>query len=223
MPRRPRQCTGGLVFHVMNRAARRLTLFEDSADYELFSDALREAIERFGMRLICYVIMPNHWHLVVWPSEDGHLSAFMAWMTATHVRRWHLRRDSVGSGTLYQGRYKAVAVQTDAHFYTVCRYVERNPVRAGLTTRPCDWRWGSAWPGGSPVAPTLCAWPVARPANWSDLVVREQPPGELIDLRRAIATSRPLGEDSWVLATAASIRWTTGLRGPGRPGKDRRN
>jgi putative transposase len=201
----------------MNRAARRLTLFERAADYDLFCGVLREATDRFSMRLLCYVVMPNHWHLVVWPSADGHLSAFMAWMTAAHVRAWHVRRESVGSGTLYQGRYKAVPVQTDTHLYTVCRYVERNPVRAGLTTRPRDWRWGSAWAEAAPWAPRLSAWPAGRPDNWSDVIDREQPPEELVALRRAIAAGRPLGTRCWALTTAASIRWTRGLRGPGRP------
>lgn len=141
----------------------------------------------------------------------------MAWMTASHVRRWHHRRGSAGSGTLYQGRYKAVAVQADAHFYTVCRYVERNPVRAGLTKRPCDWRWGSASQQERPVAPSLYEWPIARPDNWRDLVECEQPPEELIALRRAIRRSRPVGAEGWVLETAGAIRWTTGLRRPGRP------
>lgn len=217
MPRRPRQSTGGLVFHVMNRAARRLTLFESPRDYALFSDVLREAIERFAMRLVCYVVMPNHWHLVVWPAGDKDLSTFMAWMTATHVRRWHLRHQSVGTGTIYQGRYKAVAVQTEAHLYTVCRYVERNPVRAGLAPRPGEWRWSSAWREPSLVAPQLCEWPVSRPDNWTEIVEQEQPPAELRELRRAIVQSRPFGAETWAGRTAASIDWRTGMRGRGRP------
>jgi putative transposase len=201
----------------MNRAARRLTLFETASDYAAFSGALREATERFEMRLLCYVVMPNHWHLVVWPASDETLSTAMAWMTAAHVRRWHRRHNSVGTGTLYQGRYKALAVQDRAHFYTVCRYVERNPVRARLVTRPVDWPWSSASAQPSANAPRLVDWPVARPENWCDIVKHEEPLAELGELRRAIAKSRPFGTDSWAASTAASLGWTSGMRPPGRP------
>jgi putative transposase len=201
----------------MNRAARRLTLFETSSDYASFSGVLREATERFEMRLLCYVVMPNHWHLVVWPAADETLSASMAWMTADHVRRWHRRHNSIGSGTLYQGRYKALAVQDLAHFYTVCRYVERNPVRARLVTRPVEWPWSSACDRPSAISPRLVDWPVARPGNWSEIVEHEEPPTELGELRRAIARSRPFGAEPWAVSTAASLGWTTGMRSRGRP------
>jgi putative transposase len=203
----------------MNRSARRLPLFERQRDYALFSEVLRDTVDRFGMRILSYVVMPNHWHLVVWPVEDGDLSTCMAWMTATHVRRWHLSHESVGTGGIYQGRYKALAVQQEAHFYTVCRYVERNPVRAGLAARPSEWRWSSAWPWPSLEAPRLCDWPVARPSTWAELVEREQPPEELNELRQAVARSRPLGSDAWAVQTAASIGWTTGMRRRGRPNR----
>ena len=86
MPRRPRHATGGLVYHVMNRGARRLPLFETDEDYRLFLIALRDAQARVPLRLLSYVVMPNHWHLVVWPEHDDQLSRFMAWATGTHCR-----------------------------------------------------------------------------------------------------------------------------------------
>jgi putative transposase len=201
----------------MNRAARRLSLFETPREYTQFSDVLREATDLFGMRILSYVVMPNHWHLVVWPAGDRDLSTFMAWMTATHVRRWHLSHASVGTGALYQGRYKAVAVQEEAQFYTVCRYVERNPVRAGLVARPSEWRWSSAWPGPTPVAPRLSDWPVARPGNWTEFLDQEQPPAELAELRQAVARAHPLGSRPWAARVVSSTGWTTGMRPRGRP------
>lgn len=222
MPRRPRRGTAGLVFHVMNRGARRLTLFNETRDYETFLDVLRQATERFDMRLLSYVAMPNHWHLVLWPARDEQLSGFMAWMTATHVRRWHLGHGSVGTGTLYQGRYKAVAVSDDASLFTVCRYVERNPVRAGLVARARDWKWSSAWDMAHGKAPWLSAWPVDRPAQWDALVDSELPAAELRDLRRAIRRSRPFGSVEWRRETTQRLKWDTGLRPRGRPHRDDR-
>jgi hypothetical protein len=87
------------------------------------------------MRILAYCLMPNHWHFVLWPYDDGDLAAFMHRLTTTHVRRWHLHRHSVGAGHLYQGTFKSFPVQSDAHLLTVCRYVERNPVRARLVDR----------------------------------------------------------------------------------------
>jgi putative transposase len=89
--------------------------------------------------------MPNHFHLVLWPRTDTELSAFMAWLTTTHSKRWHAWRRTAGTGHVYQGRFKSFPVQDDSHFVTLCRYVERNALRADLARRAEDWRWGSLW------------------------------------------------------------------------------
>jgi REP-associated tyrosine transposase len=218
MPRRPRQGTGGLVFHVMNCGARRLPLFDRPGDYRLFVDALREATDRFpGMRLLCWVVMSNHWHLVLWPREDGDLSAFMAWITSTHSRRWHLVHNTVGSGTIYQGRFKAIPVRDDVHFLTVCRYVERNPVRARLVRRVEDWDWSSASCQWHLSGPRLHPWPVRRPASWEEDANAEENLPDLLQLRDAISRSSPFGSESWREQTTSSLGWQTGLRPRGRP------
>jgi putative transposase len=69
MPRRPRIAPGGLVYHVLNRAVARLCLFEKDADYAAFERVLAEALEKHPTRLLAYTVMPNHWHLVVWPRK----------------------------------------------------------------------------------------------------------------------------------------------------------
>jgi len=143
---RPRRVApGGYVYHVLNRANARLRIFDDSADYEAFERVLLQAVERTQTRLLAYCVMPNHWHLVVWPKTDGELSRFVGWLTLTHTQRWHAHRRSAGAGHLYQGRFKSFPVQEDEHFYSVCRYAERNALRANLragaasarTKKPC--------------------------------------------------------------------------------------
>ena len=98
------------------------------------------------------------------------MGAFMQAVTTTHVRRWRSHRHSVGAGHLYQGTYKSFPVQGDDHFYTVCRYVERNALRANLVARADDWRWGSLWQreqhGALNGYPPLCDWPLPRPRLW---------------------------------------------------------
>jgi putative transposase len=87
--------------------------------------------------------MPNHWHLVVWPERDGDLSEFMRWLTLTHTQRWHAKHHTQGTGPLYQGRFKGFPVANDEHCLRVLRYVEGNPLRAGLARSARRWRWSS--------------------------------------------------------------------------------
>jgi putative transposase len=139
MPRRKRIAKGNIVYHVLNRANGRLRIFKKDRDFEAFEQILGEGIERFEMRLCGYCIMSNHWHLVLWPVHDGDLSSFMKWITVTHSHRWHSSHGTVGIGHLYQGRYKSFPVQKEAYYLTLMRYVESNPVRAGLVRRSRDW------------------------------------------------------------------------------------
>ena len=125
-----------MVYHVLNRANARMPIFEKAEDYDAFERILDEAVRRVRMRLLAYCAMPNHWHMVVWPREDGDLSAFVGWLTLTHTQRWHAHRHSVGTGHVYQGRFKSFLVESDEHLWTVCRYVEGNALRAGLCTAP---------------------------------------------------------------------------------------
>jgi putative transposase len=131
---RPLRVTqGGYVYHVLNRANGRLRMFQKDADYEAFERILGEALEHVpGMRLLAYCLMPNHWHLLLWPQHDGELSDFGHWLALTHTQRWHAHSHNVGMGHLYQGRYKSFVVGADAHYLTVCRYVERNALRANF-------------------------------------------------------------------------------------------
>lgn len=130
-----------MVYHVLNRANARRTLLDDDGDYAAFEWVMVEACERVSMRLLAYCVMPNHWHLMVWPRQDGDLSRFINWLTLTHTQLWHQHRHSVGEGHVYQGRYKSFPVDTNNYLLTVCRYVDRNPVREGLADRAEQWSW----------------------------------------------------------------------------------
>ena len=103
MGRPKRDSRAGIIYHVLNRANADLKIFEKDGDYEAFERVLTEAVERSKMRLLSYCLMPNHWHLVLWPHLDGQLSTFTGWLTLTHTQRWHAHRHSTGRGHLYQG------------------------------------------------------------------------------------------------------------------------
>ena len=135
MPRRLRVSTGGYVYHVLNRAVGRGWLFKKDGDFLAFERVLAETHARLPMRIVSHCLMSNHWHLVLWPEQDGQLSEFMRLLTVTHTQRWHAHHHSAGTGPLYQGRFKSFPIQRDDHFLAVCRYVERNPLRAKLVNR----------------------------------------------------------------------------------------
>jgi len=95
------------------------------------------------VRLVAYCVLPNHFHLVAGPTDPARLSRLMHWVCTTHARRWHSHRQSIGQGPVYQGRFKAVAIQGADELVRVCRYVERNALPAGLVRRAQDWPWCS--------------------------------------------------------------------------------
>src|SRR5262245_56575181 len=190
MPRAPRTDVGDLVYHVLNRANARAPLLEDEADYRRFAELIGEERAHVGMRLLAWCLMPNHWHLVLWPRADGELCRFVRRLTQRHTQAWHGRHGTRGQGHLYQGRYKAFLVQGDAHLVTVCRYVERNPLRAGLVASAAEWPYGSlAQRRGA--ARLLDPWPLPRPACWAAVVDRPETPQELEALRRSVQRGAP--------------------------------
>src|SRR5258708_21094207 len=139
MPRRPRVNSGGIVYHVLNRAVGRGRLFHKPKDYEAFELTLAQTHARLPVRIIAYCLMPNHWHLVLWPRRDGELSEFMRWLTVTHTQRRHAHHHTAGTGPVYQGRFKSFPIEEDEHLRVVCRYVERNPLRTNLVKKAATW------------------------------------------------------------------------------------
>ncbi|QEG35326.1 REP-associated tyrosine transposase [Bythopirellula goksoeyrii] len=167
MPRTARASCGGYLYHVLNRGNGRQEVFHKTGDYSSFVDLMVAANERLPMRLVGYCLMPNHFHLLLWPLEDGDLSRWMQWLMTSHVRRYH--RHYPGSGHVWQGRFKAFPVQDDEHFWTVLRYVERNPLRAGLVRRSQDWDWSSLKPISNPPG-LLAEGPLVKYRGWTNYV-----------------------------------------------------
>jgi putative transposase len=223
MARKPRFSPGNIAYHVMNRTWGNLKLFEDDPDYQAFERVLAQACEREeSIRLCAYCLMPNHFHLVLYPAHDGQLSRFMQWLTMTHVQRWHAHRHTGGRGHLYQSRFKSFPIQQDAHFLKVCRYVERNPLRAKLVKRVEKWPWSSLWQrehDSAPLKDHLANWPVKRPANWIERVNQPQDEKELDNLRQSTQRGRPYGAPDWSTRTAKRLNIESSLRPVGRPVK----
>ena len=226
MPRKARAAPGGYVYHVLNRGVGRRALFEKDADYAAFEAVLGRAREREpGVALLTYCLMPNHWHLVVRPSREGELGAFMHWLTLTHTRRWQEHRRLHGSGHVYQGRYKSFPVQWEVHLLAVCQYVERNAARAGLVERAEAWRWSGLWVrryGDAEQRAWLSPWPIPGgvPRQWLRTVNASLSEAELTAVRRSVARGRPYGTPAWTTRVAERMGLGHTLRSPGRPRKD---
>ncbi len=189
MGRAPRVDIGDTVYHVINRANGRAQIFNSEVEYSDFEGLLNEIKETYDMRILAYIIMPNHWHLLLYPKKDGDLAKSMHWLTSTHVRRHHARNRTIGHGHLYQGTYKSFLVLDDAHFLSVLKYIERNAVRAKLSKTAQSWKWGSAFRrlGMNAKAKVLLAeLPVPLPNDYEKWINQAEPAEELAKIRDTV-------------------------------------
>ena len=134
------------------------------------------------MRMVGYCLMPNHFHLVLWPHEDGDVSRWMHWLLTSHVRRYH--RINGTDGRIWQGRFKDFAIEQDEHLWRVLRYVERNPLRANLVMRAEFWPWSSLTKRDP--ATDNDSLPMPLPNDWLEIVNRPETEAELVALRRCV-------------------------------------
>lgn len=148
----------GAKYHLMCRGNRRETIFEDEQDCELFIETLAEVCARTGWQVCAYVLMPNHYHMVV-ETPEANLVTGMKWFQGTYTKRHNYRHQQWGH--LFQGRYKSVIIDPDdsGYFRTACDYVHLNPPRALLVGTDDaialgDYRWSSSWYLSRPVSET---------------------------------------------------------------------
>ena len=207
------------MYHVLNRANGRLRIFKKAGDFAAFEAILAEGAQRFRMRILGWCLMSNHWHLVLWPRKDGDLSAFMQWVTMTHSQRWHAAHATAGMGHVYQGRFKSFPVQSGAYYAALLRYVESNPLRAGLVQSSSEWPWSSLAVrlGAEKEGLVPSKGPIKLPDNWAALV--DLLPGEtdLATIENCLRRGCPCGPDAWVKRTAARLELESTLRPRGRP------
>jgi REP-associated tyrosine transposase len=139
----------------------------------------------------------------------------MQWLLTNHVRRHHRRYGT--SGRIWQGRYKSFPIQHDRHLLLALRYVERNPLRAGLVHRAEEWRWSSLHDRATSEALLLTEPPVARLVDWSNFINDPGAASELESLRTSARKGRPFGDPVWIDLTVARLALQSTLRSRGRP------
>jgi len=220
MATKKRITKGGIAYHVLNRANGKLRIFKKDLDFIAFENVLAEGIDRFSMRLCGYCIMSNHWHLVLWPAEDGVLADFMHWVTTAHTKRWHVAHGTTGTGHVYQGRFKSFPIQSNWRYLKALQYVEANPLKAGIVKTAEDWRWSSYYQrqnGGKPFP--LNPGPVPIPKNWPQIVNKVMPEQERAQVINCIKRGCPYGEEDWAEKTAKELNLESTVKQRGRPKK----
>jgi len=213
---------GNEIYHVLNRANARLTIFEKDNDYQAFETILEEAKNRYPIQIFSYQIMPNHWHFCLYPRNNGDMTKFIQWLTLTHTQRWHAYHHSMGTGHLYQGRYKSFLVQKDNYFLQLCRYIESNALYAKLVQKAEDWKWSSLWRrehGTDKQKELLSPWPIAMPPDYLEQINISLTEKELEYIRASVLKSRPYGDDNWINRIVKKFGLEITLRQRGRPKK----
>ena len=197
MARLARLVVPGTPHHVTQRGVRQLATFFEDDDYAAYRDLVAEGCGSAGTRVLAYCLMPNHVHLILVPNQDDGLRAALGEAHRRYTRR--INRRAGWQGYLWQGRFHSFAMDED-HLIACARYVELNPVRAGLVARAEDWPWSSArahlageGDGLVDVEPLL-----SRVPEWRSLLAGGLAPAEVDRFRQHGRTGRPCGSADWV-------------------------
>ncbi|MBA7467307.1 hypothetical protein ES707_02523 [subsurface metagenome] len=218
MPRIARGLVDGFVYHVLNRGNGGQEVFHKEQDYEAFIDLMREAKVRHSIKIFAYCLMPNHFHMVVVPIQAEELNKGMQWLMTSHVRRYH--RHYGTSGHIWQGRFKSFIIQEDNHLLTVLRYVEGNPVRAGLVNSAKDWSWSSHREVIDERSRLLVdEIPIELPQDWNRYVDEPLTEKELERLHQSVNRQSPYGTSMWQMQVSKELGLESTLRPRGRPKK----
>ena len=141
MPRRARLSVAGIPWHIIQRGNNRAVCFYAEDDYRRYLDDLAEQSRRFGCTIHAYVLMTNHVHLLLTPQKDDSAGQMMKHLGQRYVQ--YVNRTYRRSGTLWEGRFRSCLTQSEEYVLACYRYIELNPVRAGMVRHPRDYRWSS--------------------------------------------------------------------------------
>lgn len=227
MPRFGRVVVPGYPHHIIQRGHNKQVVFAEEADLEYYLATLADFKDALGVQVHAFCLMTNHVHLVLQPGEEiASLGRLMKRLAGRQTR--HVNRQEGRSGTLWESRYKSSPIQTDAYLLACCRYVELNPVRAGMVERPEGYRWSSyrqrvadaahyPWLDMHPCFEVLGATEQERRAHYREFVYSSIPPGEWELIREAVQRGQLTGTARFVDEVAAIIGRRIERRKQGRP------
>ena len=206
MARLPRLSIAGYPHHVIQRGNNRQAIFSSTADYQALLGLMDENAKKFGVAVHAYVLMSNHFHLLVTPESADALPRMMQGVGRRYVR--YFNDSQRRSGTLWEGRYRSTLIQTESYLLACMAYIDLNPVRAGLVAEARDYPWSShAHYAGlrsdrlvtpHPLFWTLGNTPFSREAAYTDMVRAGVPPGQQIALTQSALSGWALGDPDFV-------------------------
>lgn len=192
MPRKRRFAPIDYPHHVINRGNDRRVIFRDAADYERFLGLLIQGKERYRVLVFGLCLMPNHFHALIQPFEEGALSAYLQWVLGCYACDLRAKTGTIGYGHVFQRRFWNAGIKDTRHFLTVLRYIEANPSRAGLVSAAEFWPWSSlALRDSVKGAALLDPLPLDLPGQWTSIVNTPQATTEIKTLRRPLRRGRP--------------------------------
>lgn len=228
MPRRPRYELPGLPQHVIQRGVDRQPVFFCDEDCQFYLDCLGDYANKRGISLHAYCLMSNHVHLLLSPPTTGELGGLMQDMGRRYVQ--YINRTYRRSGGLWQGRYKSSHIQTERYLLACMRYVEANPVRAGMVSAPGEYRWSSYRANALGDADKLIiphreylalgANPASRQQAFRELFVTEVEEPAWLLIRAATQQGVLVGDSQFAKAIAHRLGQAVTARPQGRPRKD---
>jgi REP-associated tyrosine transposase len=224
MPRRARLRVAGIPLHIVQRGNNRGACFFGEGDYWAYLQCLRELSSRYACDIHAYVLMTNHVHLLLTPRRADGASVLMKHLGQHYVQ--YVNRVHHRSGTLWEGRFRSSLVEAETYFLRCQRYIELNPVRAGIARSPEAYRWSSFAANGRGRSDTLVTPHAAflalgmddhaRRSAYLDLFRVGYGPGELDDIRSSTNAGYALGSERF----RRGIEQELGRRaGPGRSGR----
>jgi putative transposase len=225
MPRKPRFFLPGLPAHVIQRGNNRQPVFFDKSDFLFYLSLLGEASNRYGAAIHTYVLMNNHVHLLMTPAEKTSVSSIMQFVGRCYVP--FINNKYRRSGTLWDGRFKASIVDSAGYVLACYRYIELNPVRAGMVSKPWEYPWSGyhcnaleaedrlVTPNAEYLA--LNDTPAKRAANYRQLFSQTLGCVLLSDIRQHLQSGTPLGNDRFRCAVEAQLARKIGHVRRGRP------
>jgi putative transposase len=225
MPRRPRIQIPDTTLHVVQRGNNKSPTFFEAEDYQRYLDLLEAAARRYDTRVHAYVLMTNHVHLLMTSSMAGGISRTMQLVGGRYVAA--LNRRLGRTGTLWEGRFRSSPIDSSRYLLACYRYIERNPVRAGIVPSPCDYRWSSyalnsrgrvsSLVRPHPAFLALGSTPRDRAARYKMLVGEELPEDLLEEIRSGIRKGLRSASDTFRETVGAHLPPRLGTGGRGRP------
>ena len=215
--------------HIVQRGNNRQAVFFDDGDYRSYLRWLREGAERYGCSVHGYVLMTSHVHALLTPEKADSISKLVQYVGRYYVS--YINHEYGRTGSLWEGRHKGSLIDSDEYLLTCQRYIELNPVRAGMVETPVDYPWSSyranAFGEKDPLVTPhglykrLGRNQTARQAAYRELFRTSLAPEQVHDIRAAWQTGTPLGNDRFREQIEAAVNKKVGYARRGRPRKKR--